>query len=133
MNYAQWKNMSELREELDKIGKDFKIEKSGIPLTYDEEHLYFDRKDHHTLVIGTTGSGKTQSIVLPQIKLAMLAEESLVIKDNNGELYTAIAGNLEQNRFPTDAQGQGKMIDGIYYMTFDIEEVKNSLHQYIFQ
>ncbi|MGN1371033.1 MAG: type IV secretory system conjugative DNA transfer family protein [Candidatus Coprovivens sp.] len=114
MNYAQWKNMSELREELDKIGKDFKIEKSGIPLTYDEEHLYFDRKDHHTLVIGTTGSGKTQSIVLPQIKLAMLADESLVIKDNNGELYTAIAGNLEENNYK------------VYTINFDNSNLSNN-------
>ena len=30
-----------------------------------------------------------------------------------GDIGTLMSGNLEQNRFPTDAQGQGKMIDGI--------------------
>ncbi len=99
MNYAQWKNMAELREELNKIDKSFTIERSGIPLTYDNEHLYYDKRDHHTLVIGTTGSGKTQSVVLPQAKLAMLANESLVVKDNNGELYASLAGNLEKRGY----------------------------------
>ncbi len=99
MNYAQWKNMAELREELTKVDKSFKVEKSGVPLTYDDEHLYYNTREHHTLVIGTTGSGKTQSVVLPQIKLAMLANESLVIKDNNGEIYTQVAGNLEKRGY----------------------------------
>lgn len=99
MNYAQWKNMAELREELSSIDKSFQIKKSGVPLTYSDDRLYFNDKDHHTLVIGTTGSGKTQSIVLPQTKLAMLANESLIIKDNNGELYTELAGNLEKKGY----------------------------------
>lgn len=99
MNYAQWKNMAELREELKKIDKSLQIEKSGIPLTYDDEHLYYDTREHHTLVIGTTGSGKTQSVVLPQTKLAMLANESVIIKDNNGEMYKELAGNFEKRGY----------------------------------
>ena len=50
-----------------------------------------------------------------------------------GDIGTLMSGNLEQNRFPTDEQGEGKMINGVYYMTFNIEEVKNSMHQFIFQ
>lgn len=99
MNYAQWKNMAELREELNHIDKSFRIERSGIPITTDGERLYFSNKDHHTLVIGSTGSGKTQSVVLPQAKLAMLANESLIIKDNNGDIYNALAGNLEKKGY----------------------------------
>ena len=95
MNYAQWKNMAELREELSSIDKSFQIKKSGVPLTYSDDRLYFNDKDHHTLVIGTTGSGKTQSIVLPQTKLAMLANESLIIKDNNGELPKIVGEEIK--------------------------------------
>ena len=86
MNYAQFKNLAELREELTKVDKALNIDRSGIPLTYDHNNLYLDTKDHHTLVIGSTGSGKTQTVVLPQIKLAMYTGESLIIKDNNGEI-----------------------------------------------
>ena len=86
MNYAQWKNMTELMSELTKVDKTLNLDRSGTPLTYDDDHLYLDTKDHHTLVIGSTGSGKTQSVVLPQIKLAMYTGESLIVKDNNGEI-----------------------------------------------
>lgn len=99
MNYAQWKNLSELKEQLTKIDKNINIKKSGNILTYDEEHIYIDDKPHHTLVIGSTGSGKTQSVVLPQTKLAMYSNESLLIKDNNGELYENIAENLKERGY----------------------------------
>lgn len=39
---------------------------------------------------------------------------------------------LEQERFPRDGQGEGQMINGVYYLTFDIENVKSSMKDYIF-
>lgn len=99
MNYSHWKNMSELMLELTKVDKDLNITKSGTPLTYDDNNLYINDKEHHTLVIGSTGSGKTQSVVLPQIKLAMHTGESLIIKDNNGELYEQMANHLEEKGY----------------------------------
>ena len=57
MNYAQFKNMAELMSELTKVDKALNIDRSGIPLTYDDNNLYLVTKDHHTLVIGSTGSG----------------------------------------------------------------------------
>ena len=99
MNYAQWKNLSELREELVRVDKSLNINRSGVPLTYDNEHLYINDKDHHTLVIGTTGSGKTQSIVLPQAKLAMYANESVVLKDPKGELYERLSTHYKNRGY----------------------------------
>lgn len=99
MNYAQFKNMAELREELTKVDKALNIDRSGIPLTYDDNNIYINDKDHHTLVIGSTGSGKTQTVVLPQIKLAMYTGESLIVKDNNGEIYERTAKHLEDKGY----------------------------------
>lgn len=99
MNYAQWKNLAELREELTKVDQSLNIDKSGIPITYDDNNLYLDTKAHHTLVIGSTGSGKTQSVVLPQMKFAMYTGESLIVKDNNGEMYEQMAGHLEEKGY----------------------------------
>ena len=99
MNYAQWKNLAELREELTKVDKSLNIKRSGTPLTFDDKNLYINDKEHHTLVIGTTGSGKTQSVVLPQAKLAMYTNESLVIKDNNGELYESLGAHLKEKGY----------------------------------
>ncbi|MDU5106928.1 LCP family protein [Clostridium sp.] len=39
---------------------------------------------------------------------------------------------LEQDRFPRDGQAEGQMINGVYYLTFDIENVKTSMKDYIF-
>lgn len=39
---------------------------------------------------------------------------------------------LEQDRFPRDQQAEGQMINGTYYLTFDIENVKTSMKDYIF-
>lgn len=39
---------------------------------------------------------------------------------------------LEQDRFPRDEHAEGQMINGVYYLTFDIENVKNSMKDYMF-
>ena len=40
---------------------------------------------------------------------------------------------LEQERFPRDGYCEGKMIDKIYYLTFDKENTVQQLHDYIFE
>ena len=40
---------------------------------------------------------------------------------------------LEQERFPRDGYCEGKMIDKIYYLTFDKEITVQQLHDYIFE
>lgn len=67
---------------------------------------------------------------LPYVRTNISSNEMLSLM---GDIGTLMSGNLEQNRFPTDEQGEGKMINGVYYMTFNIEEVKNSMHEFIFQ
>jgi LCP family protein required for cell wall assembly len=41
-------------------------------------------------------------------------------------------GDLEQERFPRDGDGQGDSSSGIYYLKFDIETVKKQMRDYIF-
>ena len=40
--------------------------------------------------------------------------------------------DIKHDRFPRDGQGEGKTINGVYYLTFDIESVRNSIQDYIF-
>ena len=50
-----------------------------------------------------------------------------------GTEFSALASKeLKQDRFPRDEQAQGQTIDGIYYLTFDLGTVKNSIRDYIF-
>lgn len=41
-------------------------------------------------------------------------------------------GDLEQERFPRDGDGQGDSSSGTYYLKFDIETVKKQMRDYIF-
>lgn len=67
---------------------------------------------------------------LPFIETNMSSNDMIgLAKDFSG----LISKGLEQDRFPRDNQGIGQMIDGVYYLTFERETVKNSLHNYIFE
>lgn len=97
--YSRWTTKEELKKYLTKITKNTKLEKSGIPMSHDKDEMYIDSSEAHTMVIGTTGSGKSQAISLPQIKLAALAGESLIINDINGELYKQTSKILENENY----------------------------------
>ena len=59
----------------------------GVPLIYDKDGVYVDDSEYHTLVLGATGSGKTQTIVNPTVKMLMKSKESMIISDPKGEIY----------------------------------------------
>lgn len=44
-----------------------------------------------------------------------------------------LSKGIEQDRFPRDGQGQGEMINGVYYLTFDLDDSKESIRTYIFE
>ena len=49
--------------------------------------MWVDDGEAHNLIIGATGSGKTQIVVFPMIKVLAKAGESMVLTDPKGELY----------------------------------------------
>ncbi|MCL2569652.1 MAG: type IV secretory system conjugative DNA transfer family protein [Firmicutes bacterium] len=58
-------------------------------------------KDYHTIVLGTTGSGKTQGYVLPYVyTLGHSGEKpNMVITDPKGEIYAMMAETLRRNGY----------------------------------
>ena len=66
--------------------------------------------------------------VLPYVQTNLNATEILSL----GTKVLSIGNNLEQDRFPRDGYGEGAMIDGVYYLTFDIETAKQQMRDYIF-
>ena len=97
MGYARWATQEEKAQITMPVNLGTDLNESGTPIMYDDKNLYLLKRNFHTLVIGSTGSGKTQSIVLPQIKLSMKAGESLVVSDPKGELYKNTADALEKD------------------------------------
>lgn len=66
--------------------------------------------------------------VLPYVQTNLNATDILSL----GTKVLGIGKNLEQDRFPRDGYGEGAMIDGVYYLTFDIETAKQQMRDYIF-
>ena len=101
MNYSRWATVSELKEKLTEIKPDSKIEKSGIPMMSEGDNLFIKDDEAHTMVIGCTGSGKTQATVLPELKLAVKAGESFVVNDINGEILGLLKEDLNKENYNT--------------------------------
>ncbi len=99
MSYARWATKEEVVEKLQGVNLETGIKKSGIPLAYDEKYLYINDREAHSLIIGSTGSGKTQATILPMLKLAMMANESIVLNDPKGEIYKRCAGALKEKGY----------------------------------
>ena len=70
------------------------------------------------------------SEVLPMVKTSFSSTEILEL---GTEVLSMGVASLEQERFPLDGYCEGKMINGIYYLTFDKDSTVNQLHEYIFE
>ena len=99
MNYSRWATKNEMKEKTVAINLKTGVKKSGLPIMYDKEYLYIDAQEAHNLIIGSTGSGKTQSIILPLLKQSMMTGESIVINDPKGEIYNRTAKKLEEEGY----------------------------------
>lgn len=105
---SRWMNNKDLKK-LIKSGEVYKIneknlteaEKSGIILARKENTLYIDITTTHSLIIGTTRSGKTQTFVLPILREMILSKKkpSLVINDPKGEILENTYSLLQENGY----------------------------------
>lgn len=90
---ARWASDEDIKKGLS-IGKIKSANKeydvAGIPLIVDitKDEVYVDNSEAHSLIIGSTGSGKTRRLILPLINILSKRGESMVITDPKGELYT---------------------------------------------
>lgn len=100
--YNRWSKESEIKND-----KDVEVvnplaqesEYAGIPLVNDGKHLWVDNGEYHNLVIGSTGSGKSQTIVEPMVELLIKKGESMIITDPKGELFKASSDYMRQRGY----------------------------------
>lgn len=86
--YSRWAKDKEIKEELERVEiKQKNAKAAGIPLIVTENEMWVDNGEYHSLIIGATGSGKTQGIVFPQVHSLAKARESMIITDPKGEIY----------------------------------------------
>ena len=81
------------------------VKKTGALVRFEAQgrdvHINMVEKDYHTIVLGTTGSGKTQGYVLPYVyTLGHSGEKpNMVITDPKGEIYAQMAETLRRNGY----------------------------------
>ncbi len=78
---------------------DDNIEKGGIPIYNNGKEIWVDTGGYHNMIIGSTGSGKSQAISFPFINVMAKAGESMIITDPKGELYEGTAKELEKRGY----------------------------------
>lgn len=74
-------------------------EAGGIPLMNDGKHMWVDNGEGHSIVMGSSGSGKTQMIVLPMVKSLAKHDESMIITDPKGEIYEQTSNMLRERGY----------------------------------
>ena len=86
--YSRWAKEKEIKEELECVKIQQKRSKTaGVPLVLNKDEMWVDNSEYHSLEIGATGSGKTQTVILPLVHSLAKARESMIITDPKGEIY----------------------------------------------
>lgn len=95
----------------------------------DRQRTVLNKVFEKILATNVTQYPSLLSEILPMVKTSLDYSEIL---DLGNEVLKMGVTNLEQERFPRDEYCEGKMISGIYYLTFDKEQTVQQLHDYIF-
>lgn len=96
---SRWSTKKEIKERFKVWNIGTKLEKGGVPVTYLDNKFYYDDEFDHTLIIGSTGSGKTQGFILPLVCNLASAGESMIINDVKGEIYSYTADFLKERGY----------------------------------
>ena len=100
--YSRWAKDKEIQHDIDMVELDVfdkNVKGAGVPLILNKEKLWVDNGEYHTLVIGSTGSGKTQTVVFPQVRVLARHGESMIITDPKGEIYEQTANMLRKRGY----------------------------------
>jgi type IV secretion system protein VirD4 len=100
--YSRWAKEKEIKEDKNiehVVASDQHIMAAGVPLINNGKDIWVDNGEYHSLVIGTTGSGKTETIVKPMVNLLGKKGESMIITDPKGEIYEYSAEYLKEQGY----------------------------------
>ena len=98
--YNKWCDKKTMQKELKPVlAISPKADAGGIPLINDGKTLWVDDGEYHNLIIGSTGSGKTQCIIFPMVQVLAKHGESMVITDPKGEIYEKTSEMLRRRGY----------------------------------
>ncbi|WP_374696020.1 VirD4-like conjugal transfer protein, CD1115 family [Spiroplasma endosymbiont of Polydrusus formosus] len=101
---SKWLSIKEIDDIGDKVNIKDNYKNTGFVFNCNKnkKDLLFNLKNNiHSVIVGSTASGKTQGIVLPTIYLngKSTAKQTMIITDPKGELYNLTSGFLEENGY----------------------------------
>lgn len=80
--------------------KDEDYDAGGIPFINDGEYAWVDDSGQpHSLIMGASGSGKTQCMMFPLLKILARHGESVIVTDPKGELYEECGKMLQEKGY----------------------------------
>lgn len=113
-------NIIDTNKEYNKIAFD----SAGVIVNYEKqnniEKIYYLDDNIHLLIVGSSGSGKSRSIIIPTITMLGLAGENLFISDVKGELYLYTAEKLKELGYDVIAIDYINFLKSNWYNYLDI-------------
>ncbi len=98
--YARWAKKNEIKKELKKVDPTaYTADAAGLVVMNDGKELWVDNGEAHNIIIGATGSGKTQAVVFPMVHCLAKKGESMIITDPKGEIYEQTATMLRERGY----------------------------------
>ena len=100
--YSRWAKEKEIQAESSVAmvhQTDSDTNAAGIPLMMKKDQIWVDNGEYHNLVIGATGSGKTQTIIFPTVEVLAKKKESMIITDPKGEIYEQTSNMLRDKGY----------------------------------
>ena len=99
---ARWSTKQEINKHFHKQNID-NIEKSGFPVYYskDNKYVWFDYDTPHWIYLGSTGSGKSVTAVIPECSFIATAKNkrSVFITDPKGEIFSTTSKMFKDNGY----------------------------------
>lgn len=100
--YSRWAKEKEIQAESNVAmvyQNDNETKAAGVPLMMKKDQIWVDNGEYHNLVIGATGSGKTQTIIFPTVEVLAKKRESMIITDPKGEIYEQTSNMLRDKGY----------------------------------
>ena len=98
--YARWARKSEIKKQLKEVDpKAYNADAAGLVVINNGKKLWVDNGEAHNIIIGATGSGKTQAVVFPMVHSLAKKGESMIITDPKGEIYEQTGSMLKERGY----------------------------------
>lgn len=121
---SEFVSLKELKKEYKTVyqQEEFYEGDPGFPITHFDNKYLIDTQTHNQLIVGTSRSGKGESIVFPAIDIDSRAENqpSLIIGDPKTELYSGSADTLIERGYEVHKLDLSSPDDGMSYNPLEL-------------